>query len=100
MSEVYEQTNDGSEFSLDRELPGQLLARYPWAVRLCVAEVVLLALAGVIPLFGASAFHYVLFGMLASLAGLGAIVFLIVGLVVGLRRGAAELRRSVDALPR
>jgi hypothetical protein len=100
MSEIYERTNDEDSFSLGKELPGQLLVRYPWVVRLGLAEVVLLALAGVVPLLGASAFHYVLFGIFASLAGLGVVVFSIVGAVVGLRRGVIALQGSVGGLTR
>lgn len=100
MSDIYEHANDSDTFSFDRETLGQIPVNYPWAVRFAVAEAVLVSLTGVIPLLGASDFHYVLFGMLASLAGLGAVVVLLIGLVVGLRRGVAELRRSVDGLPR
>lgn len=100
MTDIYEQASDSDAFSFDRETLGQILVRHPWAVRFAAAEVVLLSLAGVVPLFGESAFHYVLFGMLASLAVLGGIVFSILGLVAAVRRGVTELRRSVDALPR
>lgn len=100
MSDIYEQTTDTESSSLNRETLGQLLVRHPWAVRFVAAELALLSLAAVIPFFGQGAFKYVLFGMLASLAALGAVVFCCVGLVIGVRRGVAELRRSVDALPR
>jgi hypothetical protein len=95
MSNIYEQSNDNESFSLDRETLGRLLVRHPWTVRFAAAELVLLSLAGVIPLFGESALNYVMFGMLASLAGMGAIVFCVLGLVIGARRGVTALRNSV-----
>jgi hypothetical protein len=100
MSDIYQQSNDGESLSLDRETLGGLLVRHPWTVRFAAVELVLLSLVGVIPFFGEGAFYYVLFGIVASLAGLGAIVFVAVGLVVAVRRGAARLRRSAPDLAR
>jgi len=94
MSDIYEQSTDGHSSSLDRETLGRLLVRHPWTVRFAVAELALLSLTGLVPFFGEGAFNFVLFGILASLAGLGAIVCCVLGLVIVLRRGVAALRNS------
>jgi hypothetical protein len=83
-------STDSIEWSFDRETLGTLLVRHPWAVRFLAFEALLLALAGVVPLLGASAFHSVAFGMLLALAALGAVVAVAVGTVLA----AGNLRRS------
>ena len=100
MSNRYEQSNDNEPSSLDRETLGRLLVRHPWAVRFAAVELALLSLAGVIPFFGEGAFYYVLFGIVASLAGFGGIVFIGVGLFIAVRRGVASVRHSALDLAR
>lgn len=96
MAEVHEHTTetDDVEFTLDRETLGTILVRHPWAVRFVIAEIAVLSLAGIIPLFGEAPMKYVLFGMLVSIAGLGMVAASLIGLVMVTRWGVRELRHA------
>ena len=90
MAQRHEHQN--STDSLDRETLGTLLVRHPWATRFLALEAILLSLAGIVPFLGASAFHYVVFGMLLSLAVLAAVAAVAAGLRIGLRSARREIQ--------
>jgi hypothetical protein len=94
MAQIHEHQNatDSLDLSLDRETLGTLLVRHPWATRFLALEAILLSVAGLIPFLGTSAFLYVVFGMVLSLAVLAAVVAAAAGLRLGVRRARRELQ--------
>lgn len=98
----YEHTSESESFDwlFDRETLGAVLFRHPWAVRFLVAELVLVSLAGIIPLFGESEMTYLLFGILLSLAFLGGVAASLVGAALAVRRGIHEVRYGGGIWPR
>ncbi|WP_323675197.1 hypothetical protein [Halorubellus sp. PRR65] len=96
MAQIHEHqdSTDSLDLSLDRETLGTLLVRHPWAARFLAFEAILLSLAGVIPFLGESAFHYVAFGMLLSLAAVAAVGTAAICLRMGVRRARRTLRES------
>lgn len=99
MSQIHEHgdSTDSIDLSLDRETLGTLLVRHPWAVRFLAFEAILLSLASVVPFLGASAFHYVVFGILLSLAAVMAVGATAIGVRMGVRKARKEIRYG-DAL--
>jgi hypothetical protein len=94
MAQVHEHQNSTQsvDFSLDKETLGTLLVRHPWAIRFLAFEALVLSLAGLLPFLGESAFHYVAFGMLLSLAFVAAIGAAALSLRLGVRRARRELK--------